>query len=414
MTMALGFGPGGVDWQHRIDYERLRRTRLAKTQAALKEAGIAAAVLMRPDNIRFTTGLKGPEFVAQLRYVLVFAEHEPVVYELGNLLARQRENAPWIPEQNWRFSYCWLQGIAGREATQREARRFADGIVRDLKERGVFGEKLGTDGVDDAARQALADAGVQLTGVGSALLKARRNKTEDELNCLRMANTIANAGFARLWETLKPGVRERDIGGQVYEAMTRAGAEAVTGTLKTGPYTFDLNMNGNTDRLVEVGDLGYQNVCRTTFNGYKVCIYRSFIVGRKPNARERDWYRRMYDRVYAVISEIKPGATTADAARHLLPAREWGYDAEQPLLVAEVGHGYGMGYEEPVISRIFSLDYPQPIEPGMVIAVECREGERGYGGVRLEEMVAVTDTGTELLTTWPSDDLYTVGAVAGL
>ncbi len=111
------------------------------------------------------------------------------------------------------------------------------------------------------------------------------------------------------------------------------------------------------------------------------------------------------------IDAIRPGATTGDAAKGFLPASTWGYDAEEPLVVAEVGHGIGMTYEEPVISRLWSFEHPQPFEPGMVIAVECREGETGYGGVRLEEMVLVTERGHEVLTSWPPDEIVAVGAV---
>jgi Xaa-Pro aminopeptidase len=110
---------------------------------------------------------------------------------------------------------------------------------------------------------------------------------------------------------------------------------------------------------------------------------------------------------------MKPGATTADAASALLPSKTWGYSSEQSLLVAEVGHGIGMTYEEPVISRIWSFEHPQVLEPGMVVAVECREGEWGYGGVRLEEMVLVTETDTRVLSTWPSEELIPVAPVLG-
>ena len=408
----LAYGIGAVDFQERVDYSRLRADRLAKTQAALKDAGLAAAILTRTENIRYTTALRGPFFAPQLRYALVFAEHEPIMYELGDILEGQKVHATWIKPENWRFAYCWLNGIPGPAAVQEEARRFATAIVRDLKERGVYGEKIGTDGIDEAGRQALAEAGVQLSGAMPAMLQARSIKTDDEVNCLRLAIAISNRGFATVREVARPGMRERDIGAAVYSAMLQAGGEVISGGVRSGPNTFEVYHVGNTDRMVEVGDLFYTNTCSSTYNGYKVCIYRSYIMGRKPTAEERDWYARCRDRVYAVIDEIKPGASTADAARHFLPASTWGYEAEQRLLVAEVGHGIGMTYEEPVISRAFSLDHPQEIKPGHIIAVEAREGRPGYGGVRLEEMVLVTDSGHEILTTgWPGDDIIEVGSI---
>jgi len=66
-----------------------------------------------------------------------------------------------------------------------------------------------------------------------------------------------------------------------------------------------------------------------------------------------------------------------------------------------------------VISRVWSFDHPQTFLPGMVIAVECREGEWGYGGIRLEEMVLVTASGHRILSNWPAEEIVPVGAILG-
>ena len=409
--MRLAYGIGGVDWQDRIDYPRMRRERLAKGQAAMKKRGIAACLLTRTDNIRYMTSVKGPFFANQLRYALAFAEHDPVMYELGDMLEHNRIHCTWIKPENWRFAYCWLNGIVGMEAAKLEAKRFAQAILKDLKDRGVHKEKLGIDSLDEAGKQALAEAGIETVGVMPALSEARRTKTPDEVLVMRMAISIAETGYANLCETLKLGMRERDVGAAALAAITRAGAESAAAGVRSGPNTFEVYHSGNSDRIIEAGDLLYMNTCSTTFGGYRVCIYRSFIAGTRPNDKQKDWYKRCRDRIYNVISEIKPGATTAQAAKRFLPASTWGYEAEQRLLVAEVGHGIGMTYEEPIISRIFSLEHPQTFEPGMVIAVEAREGAPGEGGVRLEEMVLVTDTGHEIMTHWPADEIVPVGQV---
>ena len=407
----LAFGAGAVDWQERINFGHMRQERLRKLQSAMKKNGIAACLLSRTDNIRYATGVRGaPEFAPGLRYALAFAEHDPIMYELGDTLELNRRHCTWIKPENWRFSYSWLGGIGGAAATQETAKKWAQSIFDDLKAKGLHQERLGADGVDDIGRHALAELGIELTSIMPAMREARRTKTLDEINCMKMAVNVSNAGYADICSHLRPGARECDLGGSAMKAILSAGAENAVAGVRSGPNGFEVTHIGNTDRIIEPGDLVYVNVCSTTFMGYRVCIYRSFIVGRRPNTKERDWYRKCYDRVYSVIGEIKPGATTAEAAKHFLPASHWGYEADERLLVSEVGHGIGMTYEEPVISRVWSERHPQTFEPGMVIAIESREGEIGYGGVRLEEMVVVTENGTEIISNWPDEEIMAVSS----
>ena len=404
------YGVGVTDYQKGIDFDRMRQDRLRRAQAALKRHNIPAALLMRHENIRYTLAARGHAFAPQLIYALVFAEHDPILYDLGDQLGQQRIYCPWIKPENLRFSYCWLDSICGREAAQEEAKQFAAAIFNDLKSCNLGAENLGVDALDERGREALTALGLNLVDAKPALMEARRCKTADEVACIETAVSIANAGY-QSFMSFRAGMRERDGGAAMYKAMMQAGAEVVSGGVRAKLNTYDVYHFGNTDQIVDPGDLVQVNTCGTIYAGYKVCIYRSFIVGRKPNREESDWYKRCYDRVYGVIQRIRPGATTADAAKPLLPASTWGYNAEQPLVVAEVGHGIGMTYEEPVISRLWSFGHPQTFEPGMIVAVECREGRAGYGGVRLEEMVLVTDTGHQVLTNWPAEEIVPVGMI---
>ena len=412
--MKLAFGTGGTDWQERINFDKMRQDRLAKGQAMMKKHGIASALLTRPENIRYMLGLRGaPEFAPMLRYALVFAEQDPIMYELGDILEQNRVHCPWIKPENWRFAFCWLGGCCGQEATLDVAARWAAAIYEDLKAKGLHKERLGVDAIDEAGRQALSKLGIETVGVMPAMREARRTKTHEELLCLKMGCAIGDVGYAKVCEILKPGVRECDVGGVVMDAMLKAGAEHANAGARSGTNTFETYHIGNTDRIIQFGDLVYVNLCSTQYMGYKICVYRSFIAGRKPNAKERDWYKRLHDRLYAVIDAIQPGATTADAAIHFPPASTWGYEADERMLVSEVGHGIGFTYDEPIISRIWSFEHAQVFEPGMVIAVEGREGEPGYGGVRFEEMVVVTETGHEIITTWPSEEIIPLGLFMG-
>ena len=112
---------------------------------------------------------------------------------------------------------------------------------------------------------------------------------------------------------------------------------------------------------------------------------------------------RLQERLMAVIEQLRPGNTTADAARHFPPADTWGYDDEVQVLTAEIGHGIGLHvYEQPVVNRQWSLDHPQELKPGMVLAVEGREGIIGQSTVRLEQMVVITDDGPTLIDRYPT------------
>lgn len=409
---GIAYGISGTDWQERINYPRMRQERLSKAQAAMKKHGIAACIVNRPDNIRYFTGVKGPEFAPALRYALGFAEHDPVVYELGDMLEHNRVHCTWIKPENWRFSYCWLGGIGGPESSWDAAKKWAATIADDLKKKGVLKEKVGVDGMDEFAARALAELGIATTPIMPAMMEARRTKTADEINCTKMASAICNAAFYTCAAYSRPGVRDCDVGAEGLRTLMRSGADYCNAGSRSGPNTFEMYHMSNMDRLIHLGDLQTVNLCGTGFMGMRTCLYRSFIVGREPNQKEKGFYEKCHDRVYSVIDEIKPGATTADAAKHFAKASDYHYEADERLLVAEVGHGVGLAtYEQPVISRIFSFDHPMVFEPGMIIAVECREGEPGYGGVRLEENVVVTDTGHEVISTWPSDELKPIAVL---
>ena len=134
-----------------------------------------------------------------------------------------------------------------------------------------------------------------------------------------------------------------------------------------------------------------------TWNGFKSCVYRTYCVGGEPTDEHQQYYDLASKWLWDSIEMVRPGVTTADIASVWPSAKEiWGYEEEDEAAANLWGHGLGLAqYDQPVISRIWSLDHPQEIQPGMVFALETQHGKLHEFGVRLEEMLTVTDTGIE-------------------
>ncbi len=409
---GLRLGSGGAAYDTTagiVDFPRMRQERLAKTQAAMKKNGVAVALLLRPENIRYVTGTIGPDFIERLRYTLAFAEHEPILY---SWMGRPLGECPWLKPENSKISVHWAAESPGRDATWEAAKRFASEIKAELQQKGLEKEKLGCDGfLDEPGRQALTEAGIQLVNVQPVLLEARAIKTQDEINCLHMAAVIADTAHYAMYQAIKPGVRERDIVAVGTDSLLRNGSEfgaaiAVSSGGRIGGFSLV------SDKIIQVGDVVTIDIVHATYMGYQTCYYRNYVVSRKPTDKEKDLHKKSLERMYKVIDTIKPGISTADCAKHWVPAKEKGFPDEWYMWCDDLAHGIGLYlYEYPIINRLWSLDHPMTIAKGMTMAIECMEFDPLVGRTKLEEMIAVTDTGVEIFTRMPVKDIMVASPI---
>ncbi len=116
LAAGLTFGTEPLDWQEGIDTTRMRAERMDRARQVLRRHSIPAILATRADNCRYVSGLRGPEFMPQLWYVLFFAEHDPVVFANAGWLSQMPDQAPWIT--HWRLARSWMEGACGPEATR--------------------------------------------------------------------------------------------------------------------------------------------------------------------------------------------------------------------------------------------------------------------------------------------------------
>src|SRR5208283_5583725 len=152
-----------------------------------------------------------------------------------------------------------------------------------------------------------------------------------------------------------------------------------------------------------------------TWNGFKSCYYRTFCVGGHPTDEHRRYYDMALKWLYDSIGAVKAGTTTREIASQWPSSMEaWGYKEEDQAAANLWGHGLGLAqYDQPVISRIWSLDHPIDIKEGMVFALETQHGKKFRYGVRIEEMLIVHKDSVEIVSNFPVEQITVVDPMPG-
>src|SRR5258708_10487973 len=144
--------------------------------------------------------------------------------------------------------------------------------------------------------------------------------------------------------------------------------------------------------------------------GCRTCNYRCFTIGYASQAMV-DAYKRCRDYLDAAIELVRPGRTTAEIAAVCPRAEDFGFPNEEAAFALQYGHGIGLAiWEKPVISRLVSFDHPCEIKPGMVFALETFwPSTDGWSAARIAEEIVVTETGHEVSTRFPAEELLVAG-----
>lgn len=405
----MRYGLMGVDFEERINYERLRKERLVKAKEQLKVHNLGALLCYDFDNIRYITGTHVGEWARNkmTRYCILPINEEPLLYDPAT--ASKRLTAPWIADRVMP-SVGSMRGAIPPEV--RNVERVVEEVKRVLEEYGVADKPLGIDILDVPFVKLLEKEGVEVVDGQQAMLDARIIKTKDEIELLKTAAAMVDAAYEEIARNIKPGVRENDLVAIANKMLYTLGSDLVECVNCVSGPRAQPHPHLFSDRIIRPGELVYLDIMHS-FNGYRTCYYRTFVCG-KPTKAQVEAYNKAWEWLGNSIKAVKPGATTAEIASCWPPAEEIGLKGlkdEREAFLLQFGHGIGMSiWEKPVISRLFSLDNPFTLKEGMVFALEtyCPSAD-GKGGARIEEEVIVTKEGNEVITKYPIEELITCG-----
>lgn len=410
-------GTMAVDWEERIDTQRLREERRSRVLERMSENGLGSMLLLNDPNIRYVTGLAMLGGSGADHYTLLMKDGSIVHWDTADHASNERYNCPWLKDIRY---VCPGLGNVPRASGSDSARewlldKMVEIILRALSEYGVTKEPMGIDVANPGlvARFARENIDIKPRECVKVMENARKIKTRDEIECLRMVAAICEGGFQRIRETAKPGLRESEVWGEAVSQLWRLGAEVLGGYLTSGPNTWPKHQGRTTDRIIRPGDIVFADFYSAAYLGYRSCYYRTFVMGA-PTDSQRKAYDLARKNLYDVLERIKPGVQT-DYICQAFPDKDgehmdwYGATDYWQIPTNHWAHGLGLElYEVPLIWRGVSEEHPIEIEEGMTMAVETMEPADNQG-VRIEEMVVVRENGVEILSRWPIEAMTVIG-----
>lgn len=394
----------GVDWEERINFDRMRHQRLERIQEALKKTDVDMLFIFRTEDARYSVGFRhhlGPAFIIGNAAVVIAKNSDPILFTQDYPQARL--TMPWLTEDQLQPRANLREGVEG-------AKVWADRL-KGLLGVGFKGKKIGVDVWTPGIAKVLQEAfpGCEFVDGYPIMLNAKRLKTVDEIECLKAANSMTEAAMYAAEQAIRPGIRECEVLATAWQTMTALGSEwtQCANIVSSGPYTAPYRRY-TSDRIMRPGDLVIIDI-GACFAGYYGDFTRTFICGDLlPTRRQRELYQGTYFALFNACAMCRPGKTTAEV-----------YKAAQPYVLTDMlGHGAGTNpWESPHFS-LLSEKTPYTLQPGIAINLEPYGGEVGIGGFRLENNLITTDGDPDIYTIYPFeerflDDVHPLDATTG-
>ncbi len=398
-----------VDWESRVDMDRLRRERFARLRNELENSDLGALVLFDMNNVRYSTATHIGNWARDklFRCVLVMRGHDPILWDIGSSAKQHQMFAPWFPKESWQAGLSsWRGAIPEHVGVERGN---AERIANHLRDAGLHDEPVGVDVVELPVLRALEAQGLHIVDGQALMQEARMIKTGDEIALLDHAAGMVDAAYEELYRALRPGIRESSCVSLVNRLLYELGSEEVEAVNAISGERCSPHPHVFSDRLIRPWDTAYFDIIHS-YNGYRTCYYRTLNVGGSTPA-QRDAYKRAREFMDNAIAEVRPGATSADIVRHFPAAEDFGFSSEEEAFGLQYCHGIGLGvWEAPLMSRYHSFEHPIELEEGMVFALETYWPTKdNSSAARIEEEIVVTSDGCRIITRWPADELLVAG-----
>ena len=391
------------DTEAQIDMRALRAARLARVRAHLKARDYAGCVLYDPINIRYATGTRNMTVWClhnAVRYCFIPTEGPVVLFDFHNCehLSRGIETIDEV-----RPAISWFYFGAGPRLAER-AKSWAAEIADLVRAHGGGNTLLAMDHCDPAGATALGELGIEVREGQEILELSRAIKLPDEIGLMNQSIAVCETGMARMREALEPGMSENELWSILHQINIAMGGEWIETRLLASGGRTNSWFQESSDRIIRPGDLVSYDTDLIGPFGYCADISRTYFCGPgRPSDEQRRLYRMAWDQIHHNMDLLKAGVSHRELAEKAFKLP----DSCAPNRYSALVHGVGMADEYPHCAYMEDFDkaYDGVLEASMTVCVESYIGETGGGeGVKLEQQVLITETGVELLSTYPFED----------
>ena len=346
--------------------------RLQKLRGQFPEFGIDSMLITDILNVRYLSGFTGSTAV------LLIARDFTFLFSDSRYEEQAAEECPGltldISQSKWALRVAQLVYREGIQKVGFESQSIS------YLEWHELAEQLGRE---------------RLFAAGDPVHSLRMIKDRAEIEEIRKAANIVDLAYEHVVDFIKPGMQERQVAIELDYFMRQVGAdkEGFDSIAASGPRAA-LPHGHPTDRVISEGEflvLDYG----ARLNGYNSDITRTVMLGT-PDAKQNEVYDIVLEAQSRAIKAIRPGIPGGEVdavARDYIASKGYGDRFGHGL-----GHGLGLAVHD---GRIFSPKSEIVLQPGMVATVEPGIYIPGWGGVRTEDDILVTESGCEVLTHSP-------------
>jgi Xaa-Pro aminopeptidase len=341
-----------------------------RVQKINQNLNIDAVLISNGNNMRYVSG-----FAGETGYLYISKKHHMVITD-------------------FRYTYQAEAEAEGYEIVTIGSGGYEEAINDILKKDNV--KRLGFESMDmlyskyqDLMKMLQVD---ELVPIKDEITRLRRIKTPKELEYIRQAESIGDKVFSEILTFIKPGMTELEVAARIEYLLKVYGGEktsfsaiVASGVNSSMPHAVP------SKKKIENGDfLTMDFGC--VYEGYCSDMTRTIVVG-KASDKQKEIYNIVLEAQQAALDVIKPGLKGKEVDK---VARDIIYKAGYEGCFGHgLGHSVGLFIHE---DPRFSAAEEDIIEAGMAITVEPGIYVRGFGGVRIEDLVAITEDGYENYT----------------